>query len=110
MAALARFYYVDELNVDVKAAAKFLKPETRARLAELRAALERVDTWDRAALEPAFQKVIAAHGVELGALAQPVRVAITGGTVSPPIFETLEVLGRERTLRRLDAALRSIPA
>jgi glutamyl-tRNA synthetase len=110
MAALARFYYVDELSVDAKAAAKFLKPETRPRLAELRAALERVDPWDRAALEPAFQKVIAAHGVELGALAQPVRVAITGGTVSPPIFETLEVLGRERTLRRLDLALRSIPA
>jgi glutamyl-tRNA synthetase len=110
MAALARFYYVDELSVDEKAAAKFLKPETRPRLAELRAALERVDPWDRAALEPAFQKVIAAHGVELGALAQPVRVAITGGTVSPPIFETLEVLGRERTLRRLDLALRSIPA
>jgi glutamyl-tRNA synthetase len=110
MAALARFYYVDELSVDAKAAAKFLKPELRPRLTELRAALESLDAWDRAALEPAFQKVIAAHGVELGALAQPVRVAITGGTVSPPIFETLEVLGRERTLRRLDAALHSIPA
>ncbi len=110
MAALARFYYVDELSMDAKAAAKFLKPELRPRLTELRAALESLDAWDRAALEPAFQKVIAAHGVELGALAQPVRVAITGGTVSPPIFETLEVLGRERTLRRLDAALHSIPA
>ena len=51
------------------------------------------------------------HGLQLGALAQPVRVAITGGTVSPPIFETLEVLGRERSLARLTEALtRSIEA
>jgi glutamyl-tRNA synthetase len=47
--------------------------------------------------------------MQLGALAQPVRVAITGGTVSPPIFETLEVLGRERSLARIDRALGSIP-
>jgi glutamyl-tRNA synthetase len=110
MAALARFYYVDELTVDAKAAAKFLKAEARPRLGELRAALGSLERWDRASLEAAFQKVIASHGLELGALAQPVRVAVTGGTVSPPIFETLEVLGRARTLSRLDSALGSIPA
>ena len=54
--------------------------------------------------------MIGKHGLQLGALAQPVRVAITGGTVSPPIFETLEVLGRARSLARLNDAQASIPA
>jgi len=61
---------------------------------------------DRAAIT----EVIAKHGLQLGALAQPVRVAITGGTVSPPIFETLEVLGRERSLARLNDAQASLAA
>jgi glutamyl-tRNA synthetase len=106
MAALARFYYVDELQLDPKAAAKFLTAHTKPRLAELRTALGALERWERGPLEGAFQKVIAAHGIELGALAQPVRVAVTGGTVSPPIFETLEVLGRERSLQRIDDAAR----
>jgi glutamyl-tRNA synthetase len=41
-------------------------------------------------------------GLGLGKVAQPIRVAISGGTISPPIFETLEMLGRDRTLRRVD--------
>ena len=108
MAQLARFYYVDALARDEKAAAKFLKPEISAPLRELRAALADVVRWDGGSLEAAFQAVIAKHGLQLGALAQPVRVAITGGTVSPPIFETLEVLGRERSLARLAEAADSI--
>jgi glutamyl-tRNA synthetase len=110
MAQLARFYYVDELARDPKAWAKFLKPEIAAPMAELRAALAAVPHWERGALEAAFTGVIGKHGLQLGALAQPVRVAITGGTVSPPIFETLEVLGRERSLARLNDAQASIPA
>jgi len=110
MAQLARFYYVDALALDAKAAAKFLKPEIAAPLEELRAALADVPEWRSAALEAAFHSVIAKHGLQLGALAQPVRVAITGGTVSPPIFETLEVLGRERSLARIASAAASIRA
>ena len=109
LAELARFYLVDALELDAKASAKFLKPEIAAPLAELRSALATLPRWDKDGLEPAFQAVIARHGMQLGALAQPVRVAITGGTVSPPIFETLEVLGRERSLARIDRALASIP-
>jgi glutamyl-tRNA synthetase len=110
MAQLARFYYVDELARDPKATAKFLKPEIAAPLRELRQGLAALPGWDKAAIESAFQKVIAAHGMQLGALAQPVRVAVTGGTVSPPIFETLEVLGRERSLARLNDAQASLAA
>jgi len=110
MAQLARFYYVDALARDPKATAKFLKPEIAAPLAELRLALSELPSWDAKTLEAAFHVVIERNGLQLGALAQPVRVAITGGTVSPPIFETLEVLGRERSLVRLAEAQGSIPA
>jgi glutamyl-tRNA synthetase len=108
MAQLARFYFVHELTRDAKASAKFLRPEIAAALGELRAALAEVPSWERSALETAFHVVIEKHGLQLGALAQPVRVAITGGTVSPPIFETLEVLGRERSIARLTDALAGI--
>ena len=50
------------------------------------------------------RKFIAEHQLKLGALAQPVRVAVTGGTVSPGIYEVLDVLGRERSLARLRVA------
>jgi glutamyl-tRNA synthetase len=108
MAQLARFYYVDALARDAKASAKFLRAEIAPPLRALRDALAATSGWDRAAIEAVFQQVIADHGLQLGALAQPVRVAITGGTVSPPIFETLAVLGRERSLARIGEALAAI--
>ena len=108
MAQLARFYFVHDLTRDAKASAKFLRPEIAGALDELRAALADLPSWERGALESAFHAVIEKHGLQLGALAQPVRVAITGGTVSPPIFETLEVLGRERSIDRLAGALAAI--
>ena len=108
MAQLARFYYVDALVRDAKASAKFLRAEIAVPLRALCDALTALQDWERAAIEAAFQKVIADHGLQLGALAQPVRVAITGGTVSPPIFETLAVLGRDRSLARIGDALAAI--
>ncbi|HEY8493896.1 MAG TPA: glutamate--tRNA ligase, partial [Myxococcota bacterium] len=63
------------------------------------------------ALEAAFESVRAAHdGLGMGPLAQAVRVAVTGSAASPGIYETLAVLGRERTLARLDRALERWPA
>jgi glutamyl-tRNA synthetase len=62
------------------------------------------------AVEPVFQSVMTEWGVKLGDLAQPVRVALTGGTVSPGIFEVISVLGKERTLRRLKSAMERIAA
>jgi glutamyl-tRNA synthetase len=57
------------------------------------------------AIEAAFQAVLARHNLGLGKLAQPVRVALTGGTVSPGIYEVAEVIGQARVVARLDAAL-----
>jgi glutamyl-tRNA synthetase len=104
----ARFYLSDALEIDAAAAAKFLKAEHRPALADLRAALAALHPWTVETLTATFHGVIERHGLKLGKLAQPVRVAVTGGTASPGIFEVLDVLGRERSLARLDRAIASI--
>ncbi len=103
-----RFYLSDQIPLDPAAAAKFLQPEIAPALRALHAALMALDEWTVGALERAFQDVIAQHGLKLGKLAQPVRVAMTGTTASPGIFEVLDVLGRERTLARVERALAAI--
>jgi glutamyl-tRNA synthetase len=104
LAEFLRFYLVDPVTLDPKAAAKFLRPELAPPLDDLIARLTALPAWDAGAIEGAFTTTLGAHGLKLGALAQPVRVAVTGGTVSPGIFEVLDVLGRERSLARLVAA------
>ena len=70
-----------------------------------------VADWTEPAIEAVFESVREQHdGLAMGKLAQPVRVAVTGGAVSPGIFETLAALGRDRTLRRIAAALAHIDA
>ncbi|MDP1759340.1 MAG: hypothetical protein Q8K77_06055, partial [Thermodesulfovibrionales bacterium] len=59
-------------------------------------------------IEEIFKAITERRGIKLGALAQPVRVAITGGTESPGIFEVLEVLGKNKTIKRLEKAIKSI--
>jgi glutamyl-tRNA synthetase len=106
----ARFYLIDAPALDPAAAAKFLKPQIAAALRALREALGALDEWTVASLERTFHAVIAQHDLKLGKLAQPVRVAVTGTTASPGIFEVLDILGRERTLTRLDRALATVSA
>jgi glutamyl-tRNA synthetase len=105
MARQARFALVDDVEPDPKAAAKHLKPEVAPALAALRDRLAALPAWDEAALESAFGAVVEATGLALGKLAQPVRVSVVGSAASPGIYETLGALGRERTLRRLEATL-----
>jgi glutamyl-tRNA synthetase len=108
MATQARFLYVEALELEEAAANKFLTPELRAPLADLRAALAALPAWEQPELERALHAVVERQGLKLGKLAQPVRVAITGRAASPGIFETLAALGRDWTLARLDAALARI--
>ena len=104
LAEFLRFYVADTIELQPKAAAQHLKPEIAPALRELISRLDALPAWDEASIEAAFQTTIAAHGLALGKLAQPVRVAVTGGTVSPGIFSVLDVLGRERALARLHSA------
>lgn len=70
-------------------------------LPEIAAALERVEPFEPAAIDGAIEGFAAGRGLKMGRVAQPIRVAVTGGAVSPPLGLTLAVLGRERTLARL---------
>jgi glutamyl-tRNA synthetase len=104
LAEFCRFYLVEQVEIAPKAAAQHLTSAIAPALDDLIARLEALPRWDAAAIEVAFRETLAAHGLALGKLAQPVRVAVTGGTVSPGIYEVLDVLGRARTLSRLCAA------
>lgn len=106
MADRARFLVTDVIAYDEKAAKKHLRPAALAPLSTLHDRLGSLETWDESGIEAAFEAARAAHDdLPMGKLAQPVRVAVTGEAVSPGIFETLAVLGRERTLKRLADAL-----
>ena len=78
-------------------------------LEEARALIDRTFAEGPQAMEHAFRTLAEQRGLGLGKLAQPVRVAATGTTVSPPLFETIALLGKERALRRIDAALEEDP-
>ncbi|MFG1349524.1 glutamate--tRNA ligase [Xanthobacter autotrophicus] len=96
----AEFIFAERpLPLDEKAAA-LLSPEARAHLGRLVPALEQVE-WTAAATEAAVRAYAEAQGVKLGAVAQPLRAALTGKPTSPPIFDVLTVLGREESLARL---------
>ncbi len=106
IAQLSLFLVTESISYDDKAASKHLKPEVAPILSDLRDRLTALDEWSEEALERAFEATRAAHGdIGMGKLAQPVRVAVTGGTVSPGIYETLTVLGRDRSLARLGDAV-----
>jgi glutamyl-tRNA synthetase len=102
----ASFYLNDSITIDPKAAAKFLKPEIAEPLRALADGLAALDgEFSEAAIQSVFERVLARFNLKLGELAQPVRVALTGGTVSPGIYEVIAVLGRDRTITRLRPVL-----
>jgi len=105
----AGFYLKEEIEVDPKAAAKFLKADIAEPLKSLAEQLDALGgEFSEAAVQAVFERILIRFNLKLGQLAQPVRVAITGGTVSPGIYEVIGVLGRERTVTRLRAAIRRI--
>jgi glutamyl-tRNA synthetase len=99
-------YFYAPVQLDPKAAAKFLTPDTRPVLEAVRAGVAGLAALDTAPLEQLFHGIAEARGLGMGKVAQPVRVALTGGTASPGIYDVLQILGREEALRRLDAGLR----
>ncbi len=108
MAEAARFYYLDQITFDEKAARKFLKPAVAPALEKLLAKLEQLDEFSDKSLEKVFIQVMEETGLKLGKIAQPVRVALTGTSVSPGIFEIIGVLGKKRVTDRLEKALEYI--
>jgi glutamyl-tRNA synthetase len=105
MAEAAGFYYSDKLGYDEKAVKKFFKADILEPLVMLTEKLEKSTDLSQESQEKAFGEVLDATGVKFGKIAQPVRVALTGKTVSPGIFEMIETLGKDRTISRLKAAV-----
>jgi glutamyl-tRNA synthetase len=104
MAENSRYFFGDVVTIDEKAKAKHLTDEAKALLADLKDRLSRLSEWTDSAVRGALESLAQERGVGLGKIAQPLRVAVTGGTISPPIDQTLEILGKERVLGRLVAA------
>ena len=98
-------FLFERREIDPAAWAKVMKDGAAENLEQARAALAEVPRWDKEAIEEALRRVVEERAVKPKEVFQPVRVAISGTTVSPGIFESLAVLGREEALLRIDAAL-----
>jgi glutamyl-tRNA synthetase len=104
MARQFRYFYAP-IQLDPKARAKFLIHESRPLLQAVRDGLAALAAPDAAQLERLFQGLAESRALGIGKVAQPVRVALTGGSASPGIYDVLLILGKEESLRRLDAAI-----
>jgi glutamyl-tRNA synthetase len=105
MAAAARFYFQDPRPYDPKAAPKFLTPATAPLLKEIAARLGSLSEASEAVLNGLFTELAQVTGLKMVNLAQPVRVALTGRTASPGLYEIISILGRDETLRRINNAI-----
>jgi glutamyl-tRNA synthetase len=105
-----RYYIVEDIEYDLKAKEKFLNENSLASLVEVKEALKTLDNFIAPEIERVFMSIVEKQKTKLGKIAQPVRVAITGRTESPGIFEVLEIVGKEKTLRRLERAIRTVEA
>jgi len=101
----SEFFFRPVAEYDPGVVAKYFGGDAAHLLSDARVSLAGVPEWNRKSIHDAITGLASAHGVGLGKVAQPVRVAVAGGPVSPPIDETLEVLGKAATLERLDAAI-----
>ncbi len=107
LSEISAFYFRDEIIFDEKAKAKWLSEEGKADLTKVKEALAALPDFTEHAIAEAFKKVIEASGKKMLDMAQPCRVALTGTTVSPGIYEVMAILGKERVLARFDNALKA---
>lgn len=110
MAEKARFCFEDFDEFDPKAAKKHLRPVILEAVREARNRLAILDQWTAAEITHVIEETAAAHDLNMGKLGQPIRVAVTGNSVSPPIDTTVWLIGQKRTLSRLDKAIEFIEA
>ena len=105
----AGYVFADEVTYDPEAVAKVLaKDGVAERLAAAAERLAALEPFDEARLEEALRGLARELGVGFGKVAQPIRVAVTGGGTSPPIFGTLAVVGRQRVVERLRRSAREL--
>ncbi|MDX2481817.1 MAG: glutamate--tRNA ligase [Desulfuromusa sp.] len=108
MADGAAFYFVDQVEYEEKAKAKFLGPEQKELFSIILDKLSSCDIFDENELEPFFAEIMQVTKLKFGKVAQPLRVALTGGTASPSIYDVLQVLGKEVSLLRIAQAINAL--
>jgi glutamyl-tRNA synthetase len=104
----AVFYYKADFSYDEKGAAKFFSPETSALLEVLIGKLEALDSMTLDSIEAVFKEICDEKGIKMGGIGPAVRLALSGATASPGIFEMIDVLGVAETKKRLERAIASI--
>ena len=106
-----RFFFTadDQITYDVAAVEKVLRKQNGAEaLREVRDVLASASDWSTPSIEQSVQQFCEQKQLGLGKVAQPIRIAISGTTVSPPLFQSLELLGKDRTIWRIDRCLQSL--
>ena len=101
----AEFYFKGEIEYEREAAEKFLKPDVVDILGEVIDGLKGVRAMSEAEVESLFRRIAQRRGIKLVKVAQPTRVALTGRTVSPGLFEVIDILGKGQTIKRLQKAI-----
>ncbi|MGH7909369.1 MAG: glutamate--tRNA ligase, partial [Thermodesulfobacteriota bacterium] len=108
LANTSDYFFVDEVKYEEAARKKFLTSETLPIFETLVESLSSLDEFTVPELQKIFGEITDKRGLKLVQIAQPVRVALTGGTVSPGIFEVMEILGKEKIIERLKKAVHNI--
>jgi glutamyl-tRNA synthetase len=104
----ANFYFTEHVQYEEQAAQKFLVPEVAAHLEAMAAAIPAVQNFSKEALEEFLKAFIEARDIKFKVVAQPLRIALTGKTVSPGIDEVMVTLGKDRVVQRINAAVAHI--
>jgi len=101
LAHAMRYYLLEYVDIDPKAKEKYINEKTIPILKEVTEKLSALEEFTQDKIEKIFMNVVNEKGLKLGQVAQPVRVVITGSTVSPGIYEVLEIVGKEKAIKRL---------
>jgi glutamyl-tRNA synthetase len=104
----AGFYFKEEFDYDQEAAKKEFVPENKPRLTKLRDAFAKLTAFDADTIGNTLKEVAKEGGVKTGVLVHPTRLALTGTPSGPSLYHLIAVLGKERTLQRLDRALKQL--
>ncbi len=105
MAAMADFYFAGQVQYEDQAAQKFLVPEVTAHLQAMLAAIPAVQNFSKTGIEEFLKAFTQERDIKFKVIAQPLRVALTGKTVSPGIDEVMVTLGKDRVVQRLKDAI-----
>ena len=108
LAEYSAFFYEDFKKYDEKMAEKYLQPVLLKPFKALYEEFDNNTSWDNENIKSILNKLAEEFDIKIGKLAQPLRVAITGKNVSPGIYDTVRLLGREKTLKRLNNAIKFI--